>query len=438
MSHTVPYGDDTLSFDLPAGMRGTLLESRATPPPQGPASLLREALEGPWGSPSLPELASQPDIRRVCIAFTDTSRACPDHLLVAFLLEQLASAGLPRKAITLLCGVGLHRPITQAEMKAKLGDEVVDKYRIINHAACNAAGLAHLGRTIYDVPLVVNKEAAEADLLIATGVVEPHNFAGYSGGSKTVVIGCGGEETIAATHSASMLDRPGVRLGRIEDNPFQEIIRIGGRAAGLKFVLNVVLNDAGQVVRALAGNPDAVHDGLVSFARGIYEIPIDRQFDVAIAGAGGAKDANIYQATRAATYLYYAPTPVVRPGGIIIVPARCPEGAGSGPGEQRFHQALRDAVDIPTLLADLRKHGFPAGVQRTYMVARAMSDVEFVVAGSLCPEAVRECKMTAVASLEEGLAYARHRLGSQLDVAIIPHALLTLPVLTKSAEKDDE
>ena len=102
MSYTVPYGDDTLSFDLPAGMRGTLLESRAAPPPQGPASLLRKALEDPWGSPTLLELASQPNIKRVCVAFTDTSRACPDHLLVAFLLEQLASAGLPRKAITLL------------------------------------------------------------------------------------------------------------------------------------------------------------------------------------------------------------------------------------------------------------------------------------------------------------------------------------------------
>jgi nickel-dependent lactate racemase len=349
--------------------------------------------------------------------------------LVPAILARLNAAGVPDDRITLLCAVGLHRPITQAEARFKLGDAAVNRYRVINHDPRGPAGLARLGQTVYDIPLVVNREAAEADLLIATGVVEPHNFAGYSGGAKTVVIGCGGEETIAATHNVSMIERPGVRLGRVEDNPFQEAVRAGARAAGLKLVLNVVFDDAGQALAVAAGSPEAVHDGLVTFARDVYEVPIDRQFDVAIAGVGGAKDANIYQATRAATYLFFAPTPVVRPGGIIIVPARCPEGAGSGVGEQRFYRTLRDAPDIPTLVADLRREGYPPGVQRTYMVARAMSDVEFVVAGSLYPDVVRECKMQPVDTVEEGLAYAQQRLGLELDAVIVPHALLTLPVV---------
>jgi nickel-dependent lactate racemase len=226
-----------------------------------------------------------------------------------------------------------------------------------------------------------------------------------------------------------MIERPGVRLGRIEDNPFQEVMRAGGKVTGLNLILNVVLNGAGQALTAAAGSPDAVHDRLVTFARDVYEVPIDRQFDLAIAGVGGAKDANIYQATRAATYLYFAPTPVVRPGGIIVVPARCIEGAGSGIGEQRFHRALRDAPDMPTLVADLRKKGYPPGVQRTYMVARAMSDVEFVIAGSLCPDVVRDCKMKPVDTIDDGLAYAQRKLGRELDVVIVPHALLTLPVV---------
>jgi nickel-dependent lactate racemase len=316
-------------------------------------------------------------------------------------------------------------------MRVKLGNRVVDRYRVINHEAQNTAGLVHLGQIVHDIPVVVNREAAEADLLIATGVVEPHNLAGYSGGAKTLIIGCGGEETIAATHAVSMLDRPGVRLGYVEKNPFQEAIRAGGKVAGLNFVLNVVLNDEGQILATQAGKPDAVHDRLVAFARNAYEVPVKRQFDVAIAGAGGAKDANIYQATRAATYLYFAPTPVVRAGGVIIVPARCPEGAGTGPGEQRFYHSLRDATDVPTLLANLRKNGYPPGVQRTFMVARAMAELEFVVAGSLHPEVVRECKMTPTDTLAAGLAYAQQKLGRALEVAIIPHALLTLPILTR-------
>lgn len=414
---------------MPDGMTARVVTSAKRSPLADLEAAINAALDAPLGSPALEQLVDSTRPQSVCIAFTDATRACPDDLLVPAILARLRAAGVPDDRITLLCAVGLHRPITKAEMMFKLGDSVVDRYRVINHDARDPAGLAHLRQTVYDIPLVINREAAEADLLIATGVVEPHNFAGYSGGAKTVIIGCGGEETIAATHNVSMIERSGVRLGRTQDNSFQEVMRAAGKAAGLNLVLNVVLNDAGQALTVAAGSPEVVHDRLVSFARDVYEVPIDRQFDVAIAGVGGAKDANIYQATRAATYLYFAPTPVVRSGGVIIVPARCPEGAGSGVGEQRFYRTLRDAPDIPTLVADLRREGYPPGVQRTYMVARAMSDVEFVVAGSLYPDVVRECKMRPVDKIEEGLAYAQRKLGRELDAVIVPHALLTLPVV---------
>jgi nickel-dependent lactate racemase len=435
MGYIVPYSEGILSFDLPLGMRGALIESAPMHPGADAAVLARDALAHPVESSSIAELVASTRAKRACIAFTDTSRACPDHLLVPAILEQLTSAGLSPGAITLMCAVGLHRPLTRSEMKAKLGIEVVDRYQIFNHDAQDAARLAYLGETLDGTPLVVNREAAEADLLIATGVVEPHNFAGYSGGAKTIVIGCGGEETIAATHNVSMIDRPGVRLGRVEDNPFQAVMRAGGKAAGLNFTLNVVLNGAGEVLAACAGSPNVVHDRLISLAQSVYEVPIERQFDVAIAGAGGTKDANIYQATRAATYLHYAPTPVVRPGGIIIVPARCPEGAGLGVGELRFHEALRDAVDVKTLVAELQEKGYPPGVQRTYMVARTLCDVEVVVAGALYPEAVRECKMTPVDTIEEGLTFAQRKLGDELDVIVVPHALQTLPVIRKESSE---
>jgi nickel-dependent lactate racemase len=435
MHYTVPYGDDTLTVTLPASMRGTLIESGAVQPPGDFEAVLRQALEQPLNSPTLSELAAGSDVQRVCIVFTDTSRACPDHLLVPLLLEQLAAAGLPARAITLVCAVGLHRPLTQAELRAKLGADVANRHRVINHAARYDAGLVHLGWSRHHVPLVANKQAAEADLLIATGVVEPHNFAGYSGGAKTLTIGCGGEATIGATHSLAMIDRPGVRLGCIGDNPFQEVVRAGAVAAGLDFVFNVVLDAEDRILAAAAGSPNAVHDALVACARRVYEVPVERQFDLAIAGAGRAKNANIYQATRAATYLYYAPTPVVRPGGLIIVPARCPEGAGSGPGERRFHQALRDAPDVSALVAELREKGYPPGVQRTYMVARAMAEIEFLIAGAQSPQAVRECKMTPVDSIEDGLAYAQQKLGRDLAVAIVPHATQTLPIVASSGRK---
>lgn len=431
MQYTVTCGADILMFNLPSGMRGTLLENKKLPSPQNPALLIKEALDRPLDSASLVDLVAKTRAKRICIAFTDTSRACPDHLLVPPMLAQLEANRVSPEKITLVCAVGLHRPVTEMELRNKLGNMIADRYRVVIHNARDVRGLSNIGHTLYGIPVSANRQVAEADLLIATGVVEPHNFAGYSGGSKTVVIGCGGEETISGTHSPAMLDRPGVRLGSIENNPFQKVIRAAGKMIGLNFVLNVVLDGDRRILAAAAGDATAVHEHLVAFARQVYEAPITRQFDVAIAGVSSPKDTNIYQATRAATYLYFAPVPVVRPGGIIIIPARCPEGAGKGPGEQRFYQALRQADDISSLVTTLRQCGYAPGAQRAYMVAQAMTSVEFVVVGSLHPEIIRECKMTPIDSIEDALTYARNKLGQNLEVAIIPHALQTLPILKK-------
>ena len=154
MSYSVPYGNGTLTFDLPSGMSGAFIQSADLSPQRDPATLVKEALQDPLQSPSLVELVADTGVRRVCIAFTDASRACPDHLLIPPLLEQLEEAGLARSATTLLCAVGLHRPITEAEMRVKLSDQVVESYHVSNHNARDTAQLVNLGTCVYDIPLV--------------------------------------------------------------------------------------------------------------------------------------------------------------------------------------------------------------------------------------------------------------------------------------------
>jgi len=424
-----------LDAAYPPNWRVTTVEAN----PSSPLPELHAAVEAALASPlyTLPLRQMARRTMNVCIAFTDATRACPDKVLVPALLRELAIAGVPEERITLLCATGVHRPSTFEEKVAKLGADVTLRYKVVDHEARNPALLANLGSMgrphmslPADVPVFVNRLAAEADLLIATGTVEPHQYAGYSGGGKTVVIGCGGEATIAATHGPAFLDDARVRVGRVASNPLQAVIREGAKRAGLDFVVNVVLDGDRQAVVVQAGNPVAVHEQLVAFAMKLYEVPVPRQYDVVMAGIASPKDENLYQATRAPTYVGLASMPVVRQGGVIITSARCPEGPGRGPGEKRFFERLSQAGDLSVMLEDLRQHGLQAGEQRAYMLAQVLLKHTVIMVGAECPDIVRDCKMVPAATMDEAVSIARGIVGDQATALVLPNALQTLPVVT--------
>lgn len=424
---TVPFGKGRLEFDLPRGFRGHVVESRTLPPIADVPAEVRRYLRNPVGSAPLRDLAGPGD--RVCIVFTDITRASPDYLLVPPVLEELEAAGVRREDITLLCGVGMHRPSTHEEKIAKLGADVVRNYRVIDHEPQNPAALVDLGKTPSGIPLTVNKIAYEADLLIATGIVEPHQYAGYSGGRKTLAVGAAGEEMIAYSHGPAIVDHPGTRLGKIEGNPFHEAVTEAARRAGLRFIVNVVIDDNKQVVAVRAGAAEEAFMELVAIARSIFEVPIPQQYDVAVAGVGFPKDANLYQASRAASYLFFAPTQVVRDGGYIILPAECEEGPGEGVGEQRFFETMRNAASPQQILDDARKYGYKPGEQRAFVMAKVLEKNKVIVVGSKDSDMIRQAKMIPAATMDEAFAIIQQHLGPQGDVLIVPHALLTLPIV---------
>ena len=423
----VPYGKSFIEFELPRSMQGTLVDSQPLESEKDPKAAIQKSLEAPLGIPRVRNLA-RPG-HRVCIVFTDITRSSPDHLLVPALLEELDRCGIPDEDITLLCGIGMHRPSTREEKKIILSNSIVKRYRVIDNEPQNSAALVELGITSSGVPLVVHSAAIDADLVITTGIVEPHQYAGYSGGYKTLAIGAAGEAMIEHTHSPQFIDHPGTRLGKIEGNPFQEALSEAGRRAGLSFIINVVMDSQKRILRVAAGAPEQVFKELVAFARSVYEVHITQQYDIAIGGVGYPKDSNLYQASRAPTYLFFAPTPVVKPGGVFIIPARCEEGAGSGVGEQRFLKSLRDAPDVEHILHEARRNGYPPGQQRAFVLAKVLEKNKIVVVGSEHPELVSECKMIPAATMEQALAIAEHSLGKSCQVLIVPHATQTLPVI---------
>src|SRR5579859_442676 len=339
----VPYGHEELEFMVQPWFDVDVVESAPATPVGDLAAAARASLAQPLGGGRLRDLAAEAKRAagsrpaRAVIAVTDLTRACPDDVLVPPLLDELNAGGIADADITILVAVGLHRATTEAEKAEKLGEAVVRRVRVIDSNGRDPAMWADLGSIPpYGVPGLTQKLVKEADLVIATGIVEPHQYAGYSGGRTTVAIGCGGEPVITATHGMRFLEDPGVRLGRIDGNPFHETVREIARRAGLRFCINVVTDDRERVVAVASGDPDAVLSDLAARAAAIYTRPIAKQYDIAIAGVGAPTDANLYQASRAATYLRFAPTPVVREGGSIILPAKLDEGAGEGAGEQRF------------------------------------------------------------------------------------------------------
>jgi nickel-dependent lactate racemase len=402
---------------LPSDWPVTILEPHFA----APIDLEQEvgaALAAPLQSPRLSELASSH--ARVCIVFTDATRACPDQILVPAILRELAAASVRDDHITLLCATGLHRASTRTEKIAKLGQAVVDRYRVIDHDAAQVVTRGHI---------TANANLFDSDLIIATGVVEPHQYAGYSGGGKTVVIGCGGESTIEYTHGPQFLDHPGVRLGRIDGNPFQQFVRDAAEAIGLKFVVNVVLNGEGQAIAVQVGHPIAVHEALIKIARSGHEVSVDQLYDLIVTKVDPPKDVNLYQASRAATYIGLSAAPPLREGGVLIIEARCPEGAGQGIGEQRFCEALSTATDLQQLLDDFRRNGCRAGEQRAFMLAQVLLKYRVIIVGSECPEVVTACKMIAVNSIDEGLDRAREIIGATARVLYLPHPLQTVPIV---------
>jgi nickel-dependent lactate racemase len=398
-------------------------EPERLPPVLDPLAEVGRALAGPVGSAPLAELARGK--KRVTIAVTDLTRYCPDEMVVDAVLGELARAGLPSSAVTFVLGLGSHRPMTRAEIAAKLGPRVAESYRVVNHAWRDDGSLDHLG-TEQGFPIQVNREVTRADLRITTGVIEPHLFAGYSGGAKTMVIGAGGHATIGATHGYEVLSHPTSRLG-YADSVFRRFINAAGERVGVEFVVNLVLDPDQRIHRVFAGHPTAVYREGVAVARRVFEAPVPGVADIVVSVPGAPKNLNLYQATRACYPAILGPAPVVRPGGIVIVPAPCPDGVG----EDSARLWLRDTPDGPSIVEKARLFGIPEGAHMGYRFGRFLTHAsQIIVTDCQIPaDTIRELRLSSVPTVQEALDHALGTLGPDAEVLVIPHGVATLPVV---------
>jgi nickel-dependent lactate racemase len=317
----IEYGSRHLAVRVPPG--SVTLSMKDTAPLRDPGAAIRDAISRPIGTPPLETLVERrgkdPASLTVCIAVSDITRPVPyggPEGVLAPALDALARAGVRREHVTLIVGTGTHRPSTLEERVRMFGADVVAAYRVVDHACDDEAALVHVGTTASGTDILVNRRFAEADLRIATGLVESHFMAGVSGGRKAVCPALVSRRTIERFHSADFLDSPNATNLVLEGNPCHEEALEVARRVGVDFTINVVLDRRMAVVGVYAGDLERSHAEAYRQVKGFAAVPIDREYDVVLTH-GGYVGINHYQNAKAACNAL----PAVRPGGFVILTA---------------------------------------------------------------------------------------------------------------------
>lgn len=306
----------------------------------GEVELVEQAMENPVGSPTLQELAKGKD--KVVIIASDHTRPVPSKVIMPPMLRQIRE-GNPNADITILIATGCHRGTTRDELVSKFGEEIVQNEKIYIHDCADDAMLVNIGTLPSGSPCEVNKLAVEADLLVAEGFIEPHFFAGFSGGRKSVLPGVAGRSTVLGNHCSEFIDNVNSRTGILENNPIHKDMLWAAKAAKLVYIVNVVLNAEKEVIYAVAGDLEAAHKKGTDFLAGLCAVDAVPA-DIAISTNGGYPlDQNVYQAVKGMT----AAEATVKQDGVIIMLARSDDGTGG----EHFYRQLAEERDINKTMA---------------------------------------------------------------------------------------
>ncbi len=418
----VPFGKESIEVEIPRRNFAGVIKPRDLPAVPDGREAIKQALARPAGCRRLSKIARRGD--KVAIVATDLTRRCPEHIIVPAILSELREAGVRREDITVVIALGMHRPMTKAEIARRFGRDVAELVEVVNHSQ-QPESLVYMGKSsCLKAPLHLNRAVVEADVKVTTGVVEAHVIAGYSGGGKSILPGVSGLETIAATHRPELLDHPSVKLCETGSNPVYRDIAEAAQKTGVDFTVNVVLNSQDDVVDVAAGSFMEVHRKLIETYSRIYVASIREPADIVISAPGYPKDINLYQATRAANNFILTSRPAVRRGGVIIIPAKCQDGVGS----KTFYEQMRNRSP-QEVLDDLRKSQ-ALGAHKPYIMAKILAHAHVIIAGSEIPEStLREMNMIPARDLQEALEKALQIVGGDARVYVAPHGFSTVPTV---------
>ena len=359
MKITIPYGKEKIDLDLPEKNILDIVSGETSVSASDEKEIISRAIADPIGSALLSEIARGKT--SACILASDITRPSPSYKFLPQLVAELESGGIDLKDIKVVLGLGIHRGHTDDEKKKLVGDYIFNSIEVIDSDPKKAK---LIGITSAGTPVEVFKDALECDLLIATGNIEYHYFAGYSGGAKAVMPGICTRNSIQANHSM-MLDKRSVSAN-VEDNPVRKDIEEAGKMAGIDFIFNVILDDNKNIIDAVAGKNNLAWTEGIKRYESIYSREVESPADIVIASPGGyPKDINLYQSQKALENI----KDIARPGGAIVLIASCMEGLG----EDVFEEWMGQARDYNAISKRL-KNRFVLGGHKAVAVSRVISE----------------------------------------------------------------
>ncbi len=418
----LPYGRAALPVALPDGrVKGVLVSGMHDyDPGKTQAGLVEAALSSPIGSPLLSKLAKNK--KNVVLIASDHTRPVPSKLIVPPMLREIR-AGSPEADITILIATGCHRGTTRAEIVAKFGEELADKENIVVHD-CDSSPMTKIGILPSGGECVINSMVADADLVVAEGFIEPHFFAGFSGGRKAILPGVANRVSVLGNHSSEFIAHPRSRTGLLKGNLIHQDMLWAARTARLEFIVNVVINEKKEIIHAVAGDFDKAHVAGCDFLSGLCKVDAVPADIVITTNGGYPLDQNIYQAVKGMT----AAEASVKSGGAIIMLAKSDDGHG---GEAFFRQ-MADEPDIEKtlrgFLARDRDETEPDQWQ-TQIFIRVLQRAPVIYISDAPDKTVRALHMTPAHSIDEALRIAEGIVGSKdAEIVVIPDGVAVMVV----------
>ena len=413
-----PYGKTHLEYQFDE-VKVLTSSIEAYDPKMPEQALVDSAMAAPEGGVSLRELARGK--QKIVLIASDHTRPVPSKLIVPPMLRQLRE-GNPDADITILISTGCHRETTKQELISKFGEEIVRNEKIVVHDCDDRENLVNIGTLPSGGQCIINRLAVEADLLVAEGFIEPHFFAGFSGGRKSVLPGVAARETVLANHCSEFIAHPCSRTGILEGNPIHTDMLWAAKQAGLRYIVNVVLNGEKKVIYAVAGQLEKAHKKGTDFLFSLCGAET-KPADIVISTNGGYPlDQNVYQAVKGMT----AAEAAVREGGVIIMLAASNDGIG---GDHFYHQ-LADEPDINKTMALFLSRGRNETVPdqwQTQIFIRVLQKAKVIFVSQVEPETVEKLHMIPASSLEDAMEKAKKLIGNEAPtITAIPDGVAVM------------
>ena len=410
-----PYGREKLNLELPADrLNGTLFSSaHEYETNKSEIEIVKEAMANPIETSKLKELAK--DKEKIVIISSDHTRPVPSHITMPILLDEIESVNSEAE-ITILVATGFHRASTKEELRDKYGNRIVDEINIEMHDSRDESQMVNLGKLPSGGDMILNKTAVNADLLLAEGFIEPHFFAGFSGGRKSVLPGVASKTTVLANHCSEFIDHPRARTGMLEGNPMHEDMLYAAKKAGLAFILNVVINEDKKVINAFAGHREKAHLKGTEFVSELAGVKSKPANIVITTNGGYPLDQNIYQSVKGMT----AAEATCKEGGVIIIAAECSDGHGG----QEFYKTFKEAKKVENIMEDILDRGRKETIPdqwESQILARILLKFEVIMVTDAPQEMVEDMHMHWASDLESALFLAESLLDNEeASITAIP------------------